>query len=348
MEGTSEMKKYCSVCGAELDENDVFCGACGAVQRERHSSNCRYCGAALEPGGEYCPNCGRRTVIDSADRRIYAGNKLGGNGGSGDYRRGVPNGMQDSLSGAAGGGNVSPYKGGNTGTIIAAVCSAIAVIAVVVCLVIVFGPGNSERADREAGTALVTENITPTPWPTATPSQSMDRQPGQYNDTARVPVQSYAPAPPPARPTVPPSADTRPDNSYSKSYLTYRDSEYSFSCPYPSDFILTHVDNNFFRYTLAAPDGSGAVYICATQNSNGRTPQTVRDNFLATYGGTPDYENSGSSWCAISTFDGSQWHYGYFSLSKSMIRGFEVHYSDAYRDRYDKYINDIYDGLSLN
>lgn len=173
----------------------------------------------------------------------------------------------------------------------------------------------------------------------------------------------YPPTPAPPTPTpVPPTptpaaqapktdkADTPKSGGVvaSPSYKTYSDADYSFSCAYPSHFVLYNEDNAFVRYSLRAPDNTAEIKICATNNKAGLSPQTVRDNFVSTYPGSIDYKNLGDDWCVIRTLDSGKYHYGYFKLSGGKIRGFEFHFDAAYFDIYDSYINDIYDKLILN
>ena len=353
------MKRHCVQCGEELEEGATFCGRCGAVQPEQNGSACPHCGARNEQGAVYCQACGRR--LDGAEAEedavaaeaVEAGDAPRGSQQTGGVDRGadIPQGNApyvNSPYGSSPYGNrpyindrQGPKKSTNTGVIIAAVSTAAALIAVIACLVIYFG--GKRELEPSPTNSVVTQGPIPTVAP-PTPTPVVINTP--------VPVTGYAPAPPPQPPTVPPvptvaPAPTPAPHVPSSSYLTYTDTQYSFSCSYPSDFHTTVVDGDFYRYTVAAPDGTGSLYICATQNNNGRTPAIVRDNFVATYGGTIDFENSGSNWCVIRTYVNGMYHYGYFSLRDGMIRGFEMHFSGRYFDRYDKYVNDIYDSLSF-
>ena len=50
----------CGRCGSPLEEDDRFCGACGAP-----SGGCRSCGEQLLPGDRFCRACGA-AVLDAA------------------------------------------------------------------------------------------------------------------------------------------------------------------------------------------------------------------------------------------------------------------------------------------
>lgn len=58
MKETYEMFVQCPVCGAPLDNGDVFCIRCGAsvagVFAAGGGLTCTNCGAALEPGTSFC------------------------------------------------------------------------------------------------------------------------------------------------------------------------------------------------------------------------------------------------------------------------------------------------------
>ncbi len=131
-------------------------------------------------------------------------------------------------------------------------------------------------------------------------------------------------------------------------YKTYNDTLYNFSCSYPAHFQVYTDSDKFVRYALKAPDNSATLKICATTNSSNLSVNTVMNNFKSSYPGTVDYENSGDTWCAISTIKDNQHHYGYFSIKNGMIRGFEMHYSQGNDSIYDNYVNDIYNSLKLN
>ena len=48
--------RLCSECGAELSEDDLFCGRCGAPVRK--VTRCPSCGAEAQEGDRFCRKCG--------------------------------------------------------------------------------------------------------------------------------------------------------------------------------------------------------------------------------------------------------------------------------------------------
>lgn len=131
-------------------------------------------------------------------------------------------------------------------------------------------------------------------------------------------------------------------------YYTYTDPEYNLTCSYPAHFMPIYNDDPFVRISLAAPDGTAVLNICATENSSGLSVKTVLDNFKDSFPGAVDYENSGTDWCVCRTYKDGIYHYGYFKIKNGLIRGFEMHFSGEYYRTYDGYVNDIYESLSFN
>lgn len=63
--------KYCTHCGAELNDDAVFCVNCGkAVENSQNAAPqikyCTNCGAELKEGADYCVNCGCRVEYPAA------------------------------------------------------------------------------------------------------------------------------------------------------------------------------------------------------------------------------------------------------------------------------------------
>lgn len=172
-----------------------------------------------------------------------------------------------------------------------------------------------------------------------------------YNGTTGYALQSYLSTEPPTvtQPPAPPiHVDDPPARGIVKypTYKSYYDSYYGFSCSYPSHFKVYVASDKFVRYSLFDPYSDAVLKICATDRL-GRSPQTIKDNFVASYPGTIDYQNGGSDWCVISTSSYGKRHYGYFNMRNGYIRGFEFHSSYDYNTN-DRYINEIYDSLSFN
>lgn len=49
--------KNCKACGAEIDDNAVFCPKCG--KRQDGKKVCANCGALVEEDAKFCPYCGK-------------------------------------------------------------------------------------------------------------------------------------------------------------------------------------------------------------------------------------------------------------------------------------------------
>lgn len=317
------MNRICKNCGAKLQDNDIYCPVCGiktentvSIKAERR---CRFCGAELPEDAVFCSECGREQNTSTP----YVN---------------VPNKKAE----------VSENGGVNPVILGAMIGGGVVLIAAVVILVVLIGgrAGKHKTENDIAETYKVEQTETVS---TVSPTMNagvIERTPEPIPILARTPAPVTTPVP--AQNEIPQVSTERSNNNDvppQSGYHTYTDSDYSFSCKYPASFRLTVVESNFYRYTLSSPDGVGSLYICATSNNNGRTPVKVLDNFMASYGGSVDYQNSGSDWCAIRTLSNGRYHYGYFKLTNGLIRGFEMHFPSSQFDLYDGYINDIYSSI---
>lgn len=52
----------CHQCGADLQDNALFCRECGARQEKREIRFCRECGAKITSGAKFCDNCGAKIL----------------------------------------------------------------------------------------------------------------------------------------------------------------------------------------------------------------------------------------------------------------------------------------------
>ncbi len=85
----SDLLDKCEICGALLDEEDLFCGNCGAEAPERsddrpaapagqatHSFQCNSCGASMSysatAGSLQCPFCGSVELLEKPPQRVLA------------------------------------------------------------------------------------------------------------------------------------------------------------------------------------------------------------------------------------------------------------------------------------
>lgn len=82
----SDLLDKCEICGALLDEEDLFCGNCGAEAPERaetseqhaavatHSFQCNNCGASMSysatAGALQCPFCGSEELLEKPPQRV--------------------------------------------------------------------------------------------------------------------------------------------------------------------------------------------------------------------------------------------------------------------------------------
>jgi predicted RNA-binding Zn-ribbon protein involved in translation (DUF1610 family) len=89
----SDLLEKCSVCGALIDEEDLFCANCGTEaphqseaqgQRQaatwRHNFECRGCGAAMSWDASAkalrCPFCGSEQLDEQKDAKVLAPNRV--------------------------------------------------------------------------------------------------------------------------------------------------------------------------------------------------------------------------------------------------------------------------------
>lgn len=332
------MSKICKNCGAILPDNSEFCGECGVHLDKDQGYNtaygkmCPYCGAQLPSDAGYCDTCGRKIS------NVYSGNES----------INLP--KRKVVSDKA--GYYSNHDKGLSGAAVAAIATAAAIVAGAIIFIVVMIINNSDSSEAEnfnnqpqitytaKDTSAPASTREPAPIPTVNAVANVTAAPNAAVNNAAVPP---APNSQPA-PTEPPAVNS-PTHVYM--YRSYTDNDYSFKCDYPIYFTPTVVDSNFYRYTLSSPDGQGSLYICATSNNNGRTPSKVIDNFISSYGGTVDYNDTGSDWCVIRTKANGKYHYGYFKMTSGYIRGFEMHFPASQFDAYDKYVNDIYNSLSF-
>jgi len=56
----------CHQCGADLQDNALFCRECGAKQDKREARFCRECGTKIAPGVKFCHNCGAKILQQSS------------------------------------------------------------------------------------------------------------------------------------------------------------------------------------------------------------------------------------------------------------------------------------------
>ena len=361
-------KKFCGNCGAEMDADAAFCGECGASVSSTPDAQINYvfcgnCGAKIPENSQTCPNCGytqnaqteKNEKSEKNPRKKHTAAVIavltavililaGIIGGYIFYNSN--NGSEESEPSASPQVSqmptASPEQKQNN-------AAKLVTYYVVNC--------NSAISLREApsSSATVLKEI-----PLGSPVSYVEAAENGFakvifEGTTGYALQAYLSMN--ASDVKMPSTSNSSANSTQKSsvgvvsnpsYTVYRDSDYNFSCSYPSHFQVYNENNNFVRYSLKAPDNTATLKICATSNSSQLSAKNVSDNFKSSYPGTVDYENSGNNWCAVCTIKDGQCHYAYYHVDGNSIRGFEMHYAQKYYSTYDKYVNDIYNSLKYN
>lgn len=294
---------------------------------------CPYCGSPVDENAKFCGSCGQsleslneKVICKNCGKEIEQGSSFCKYCGTAVVKNTID--IAEKVS--------DVNDNGKRNAIIAAVCSTAAIVLIAVVIFAVINITGKNDSNDSGYTVAETETAQPMPTATSTVQ----------------PTQTPAPTPAPT-PTATPIPTNKPEKydrgySYEEGYSLSVDRRFRLVCPYPDDFIEFNTDNAFFIKSYSAPDRSGYMYVCATENKSRLTPGMIRDNFYDTYGGTIDYKNSGDDWCVIRTVDDyNMYHYGYFKLTDGMIRGFEMHFDGRYFGLYDKYINDIYKDMIL-
>lgn len=381
LQSDDAQKCYCGNCGAVLGTGEDFCGECGAHIGSLDESNINYifcgnCGERMPHNLQICTNCGQRLYIDSNEHndKKQSRNKYGiiiivsvivilvlavmifgyvFYSNSSDNRDNTES-LQVTVAPAASKTPEATQEAidnqtEDSSTHISTNVGKFETYYVVNCeesISLRENPSTSSKALKDI--------------PLGSPVSYVEASQNGfakiiYNGTTGYALQSYLSD---NADDIRKSNDSPPQNDNGRQtgndvvsnpgYKTYDDADYNFSCAYPTHFQVYNDSSKFVRYSLKAPDNSATLKICGTVDNYNRSVKTVADNFKNSYPGTIDYENSGDTWCVVSTRDNNQYHYGYFSVRNGMIRGFEMHYNKENHTIYDKYINDIYDSLKIN
>lgn len=213
------------------------------------------------------------------------------------------------------------------GILIALIISVIAVCGAIIFILL--NPGDDD------------ESIDETPMPTVSASTPT------YE-----PVETdYPPTPTPTILTPPPTRQPEPTHNERPAYIsynTYSDSEFAMSCPYPKNFSAVTPESNFIKRSLVSNSDDGHIYICSTINDNGRDASKVSANFKNSYSyNTVLSENISDYVCSTLITDGYTYHYCYYTLYDGMIRGFEMKYTEPYKDLYSSYASHMRTNIVL-
>lgn len=269
---------------------------------------CPKCGGQVHDGAPFCPKCGATT------KGVMSSN-------SGGQMPPVQNGGYVNGSGG---------KGNNNMVIAAIIIAAAAVIFVLACIfggMYVTESGPFKPSPTPSPTASPTPTPTPVPTPTPTPMQ----QPTPQVVYVTQPPQTY---------NVQSSVVSSPV------YKTYSDSDYGFSCSYPSHFSVYNDGGQITRYTVQSSDGSARELIAATPIGS-ETVSSSLQSYINSHPGTISYKTSGSDYYAINIKNGATEYYKYCKFKNGNMYWFEFISPTAYHEIYDVYINDIYQSFSI-
>ncbi len=130
-------------------------------------------------------------------------------------------------------------------------------------------------------------------------------------------------------------------------YKTYTDSEFRFSCAYPSHFEK-YIDNtSSARYTLRANNGEMTMKICAEENSAGITLQQSLSMFKSKHSGEVEYSNIGETYYAVRINEDGFCYYKYLRSKNKTFYWFEFTYPKDEQDTYEGYIQHIYESFTV-
>ncbi len=267
---------------------------------------CPKCGAQVSEGAPFCPKCGATM-------------------------RGVMSSGGSQMPPVNNGGYNGNNKGNNV-VIIAAIITAAAVIFLLAGIfgsmyIMEVGPFEPEAT----ATPVPTASPTPTPTPTPVPAQP-------------TPQIVYVTQPPQ---TVQQSVSTSQSSVVSNPvYKTYSDSDYGFSCNYPSHFSVYNDGGQITRYTVQSQDGSARELIAATPIGS-ETVSSSLQSYINSHPGNISYKTSGSDYYAINIKNGATEYYKYCKFKNGNMYWFEFISPTAYHEVYDVYINDIYQSFNI-
>lgn len=223
----------------------------------------------------------------------------------------------------------------NNAPIIAALIAA-PVIIFIIAVTLVYMSGTH--------TGIFAPKTTPTPIPTATPTVKPTPEPTEVPmPTPEVKVVYVTPQPTQA----PPAKKSYDMPVTNPTYYTYTDSDYGFSCSYPSHFKNYNDGDPFTRHTSQTADGSARLVITGTPISSA-TVSSELNKYISNHPGSVTYKTSGSDYYALSINNGTTRYYKYCKFRNGDMCWFELIYPSEYESIYDNYVNDIYDSFTVH
>lgn len=268
--------------------------------------NCSNCGTPYNDGDAFCPNCGTAlggTISDSSD--IHCPNCGAIN----------PYGSMHCMN--CGSKLTKQPKGEkNTNTVLIVGLSIIAAVCVIAVFIIIFG-GRKDDSD-----------VSPNP---TLPAITFDEEKRRASD------EPHEPEPHEERHTPIPLKTPKPAPVYVE-YYPFTDYDYSFSCNYPGGFHTISPLSSFTHLSLEADNGSGKIYICATENNNGRDINKIAENFLTSHTySTVVFDERKTNYCSVMIRNEYEYFYCYHTLYDGLIRGFEMQFNDEHYDEFTDY-----------
>ncbi len=271
-------------------------------------ATCPKCGAQVSDQAVFCPKCGA-SITDGV---IPEGNYIAG----------------------------SNMQRKNNAPLIAALI-AVPVIIFIIAVTLAFMYGTH--------TGIFAPKATPTPTPTAVPTAEPTPAPTDVPaPTPEVKVVYVTPQPPqPPQPTqAPPVKKNYNAPVTNPTYYTYSDSDYGFSCAYPSHFKVYNDGGLVTRYTAQTADGSARIKIAGTP-AGSATVSSELNNYISEHSGSVPYKTSGSDYYAVNVNNGVTRYYKYCKFKNGNMYWFEFIYPNEYENIYDGYINDIYNSFTI-
>lgn len=193
-------------------------------------------------------------------------------------------------------------------------------------------------------------------------SMELQKQAGHYTHPTQMPTQTPAPSelsalteqadtrsPSPMPEDKPQkNEDSRLKNSSSDGYDTYENSVHGLVCDFPS--YMTMYDDNTSEGLLSVRDSANnaSVRICARENIYGDDAQAVYDSFRKNSSGVTEYESVNKNSFTYRTLSKNHSTYCHAILKNDSIYWFEVSYDTNQEDKFEEYIDHIYNSFKVD